>query len=100
MDRKTGRDRISMKAERITSRGRFRKGPLTMGAAIECPLTVDDRLDCSINLLHLKWQLVWSHHSFFFSLINNKAQSCYCISKLFGCTILDVPYIFLDTIVL
>jgi len=91
---------MSMKVERITSRGRFSKGSLTMDAAIECTLTVGDRLDRSINLLHLKWQLVCSHHSFFFSLINNKAQRFPYISERFRCSILDVPFIFLDTIVL
>ena len=65
------------------SRGHFSNGPLTMVAGIECTLTVDDRLDLSINLLHLKWQFVCSHHPFFFSLINNKSQSFFYISKLF-----------------
>lgn len=40
--RKTGKERMSMKAERTTSKGRFKKGSLTMDAAIECALTADN----------------------------------------------------------
>jgi len=40
--RETGKDRISMKIDRNTSRGRFKKGSLTMDAAIECALTADN----------------------------------------------------------
>ena len=42
MGRETGKDRMSIKADRITSKGRLRKGFLTMGAAIECALTMLD----------------------------------------------------------
>jgi len=83
MASETGKDRIIITKESIASRGRFNRGSLAMDAAIECTLTVDDRLDLSINLLHLKWQLVCSHHSFFFHLINNNAQRFSYISKLF-----------------
>ena len=31
-----------MDVERITSRGRFREGSLTLGTAIECDLTADN----------------------------------------------------------
>jgi len=44
MGRETGKDRMSMKAERNTSRGRFKRGSLTMGVAIECDLSADNYL--------------------------------------------------------
>ena len=42
MGRETGKDRMIMTEERITSRGRFSKGSLTMDAAIECTLSADN----------------------------------------------------------
>lgn len=42
MGRETGKDKISMKAERMTSRGRFKKGSLAMGASIEYALTANN----------------------------------------------------------
>jgi len=42
MSRETGKDRMIMAVERITSKGRFSKGSLTMDAAIECASTVDN----------------------------------------------------------
>jgi len=42
MGREIGKDKMIMKKESITSRGRFRNGSLTMGASIEYALTADN----------------------------------------------------------
>jgi len=39
MGRETGKDKMSIKAERITSRGRFSRGSLTMSTVIESALS-------------------------------------------------------------
>jgi len=44
ISRETGKDRMSIKMESMISKGRFRKGSLTMDAGIECPLTADNYL--------------------------------------------------------
>ncbi|GAH59495.1 unnamed protein product, partial [marine sediment metagenome] len=41
MGRETGKDRMSIKVEKATSRGRFKRDSLTMGVVIGCDFTAD-----------------------------------------------------------